>query len=102
MGGSDGGVGRPMACPSCGSWAVKADRGLAGRMVCARCGHPLGQGVAPGRSRRGARGGWPRGARRWRLWLALATLVGVSAALAARTPSPETPGPRESGHVTIR
>ncbi|MDI9406034.1 MAG: hypothetical protein QM522_04935 [Chitinophagaceae bacterium] len=31
-----------MACPHCGSWSVKADRSLAGRMVCGRCGRPLG------------------------------------------------------------
>jgi len=30
-----------MACPNCGSWSVRADRSLAGRMVCGRCGAPL-------------------------------------------------------------
>ncbi|MCP9858886.1 hypothetical protein KBZ33_07370 [Cyanobium sp. Cruz-8D1] len=46
-----------MGCPKCGSWAVRADRSLAGRMVCARCGEPLGIGrarrVASGTRRRG-------------------------------------------------
>jgi hypothetical protein len=40
-----------MACPDCGSWTVKADRGLSGRLVCGRCGRPLGIGAA--RRRRG-------------------------------------------------
>ncbi|MGB5134755.1 MAG: hypothetical protein WBN89_06230, partial [Prochlorococcaceae cyanobacterium] len=39
-----------MACPHCGSWSVKADRSLAGRLVCGRCGRALGAG-ASGRSR---------------------------------------------------
>ncbi|KEF41228.1 MAG: hypothetical protein ER33_12365 [Cyanobium sp. CACIAM 14] len=90
-----------MACPNCGSWAVKADRSLAGRMVCARCGEPLGIG----RGRRIARGpgGGPLGRgssltlpRRWRLWLGLGALLTVSALLAAlpeRTPRPlQRPG----------
>jgi len=75
-----------MACPSCGSWAVKADRALAGRMVCARCGHVLGLGVAAsvtGRRRRRSALALPR---RWRLWLGLTGLVGVSAVLAAQSP----------------
>ena len=49
-----------MACPNCGSWAVKADRSLSGRMVCGRCGRVLGVGAGrrwPG-LRRG-RGGRP-------------------------------------------
>jgi hypothetical protein len=80
-------VWRHMGCPSCGSWAVKADRGLAGRMVCARCGHPLGL-AASVRSKR-TRQPWGLALpRRWRVWLALAGLVGMSAALAARAPTP--------------
>jgi hypothetical protein len=77
-----------MACPNCGSWAVKADRGLAGRMVCARCGQPLGLGASARIARR--RGRQPRMAmpKRWRIWLTVAGLVGVSAALAARAPAP--------------
>ncbi|MFM1800442.1 MAG: hypothetical protein RLZZ117_2720 [Cyanobacteriota bacterium] len=74
-----------MACPSCGSWAVKADRALAGRMVCARCGHVLGlRGSAPGPSRR-RRPAFGR-PKRWRLWLGLTSLVGVSTVLAAQGP----------------
>jgi hypothetical protein len=71
-------------------------------MVCARCGHPLGLGSSAGRSRAGRRQRWLPLPRRWRLWFALAALVGVSTALAARGPAPrETPrtGPE---HVTIR
>jgi len=51
-----------MACPDCGSWAVKADRSLSGRMVCGRCGRVLGIGA--GRRRPGLgrwRGGRPGG-----------------------------------------
>ena len=67
-----------MACPRCGSWSVRSDRSLAGRMVCGRCGTPL-QGVQRGSSR-GLLPSLPsRG--RWRLWL-LALVVGA-AALAA-------------------
>jgi DNA-directed RNA polymerase subunit RPC12/RpoP len=68
-----------VACPSCGSWAVKADRSLAGRMVCARCGQPLG--------RRGMAGGRPRRRpRRWHGWLGLGLVLGVSALLASLPP----------------
>jgi hypothetical protein len=38
-----------MACPNCGSWSVRADRSLGGRMVCGRCGSPLGGSTAQGR-----------------------------------------------------
>jgi len=41
-----------MACPNCGSWSVRSDRSLAGRMVCGRCGSPLvGNGAQARRSR---------------------------------------------------
>ena len=40
-----------MACPHCGSWSVKADRGLAGRLVCGSCARPLGRGQVPRRGR---------------------------------------------------
>jgi hypothetical protein len=75
-----------MACPKCGSWAVRADRSLSGRMVCARCGHPLGQGVN-GQGRRSSSGrgrGWRH--RRWLLWSGLTALVALSAVLAAKPP----------------
>ncbi|MFN9643560.1 MAG: hypothetical protein ACK6BG_00205 [Cyanobacteriota bacterium] len=77
-----------MACPSCGSWAVKADRALAGRMVCARCGQPLGLGVHAAAGRRRRRRAKLVLPRRWRVWLGVTGLVGVSALLAAQTPSP--------------
>jgi hypothetical protein len=86
-----------MACPNCGSWAVKADRSLAGRMVCARCGLVLGLGArasATGRTAGRRRGGlrafrwrWP-----WGGWLGLALLVAVSALLASQAP-PRSPSP---------
>jgi len=82
-------VSRPlyaMACPHCGSWSVKADRSLAGRLVCGRCGKPLGPGAArrarsagPGGSRPRSPGG---GFGRRSPWPWLAALVAVSAALA--------------------
>ena len=72
-----------MSCPKCGSWAVKADRSLGGRMVCGRCGEPLGAKVIPlRRSRRRQR--WsPSGQGPGIWWLTLLALVGLSGALAA-------------------
>lgn len=79
-----------MACPTCGSWAVKADRGLGGRMVCARCGQPLGIGAKrlarPPARVRISRPGRPR------LWLGLTALVLVSALLAWQAERNPTPG----------
>jgi hypothetical protein len=68
-----------MACPHCGSWAVKADRSLAGRMVCGRCGRPLGR-AAEGAVNRGVRRSFrlPQTRRCW----ALVLLLAVSTALA--------------------
>ena len=69
-----------MACPRCGSWSVRSDRSLAGRMVCGRCGTAL-----PGVGSRG-RGVWPvlsRGGP-WRWWFA-AVLI-LAAGLAALAP----------------
>ncbi|MCS5705238.1 hypothetical protein NZK27_03435 [Synechococcus sp. FGCU-3] len=88
-----------MACPHCGSWSVKADRSLAGRLVCGRCGRPLGVKA----SKCAARSGKPRRLHlpvlgvSWWGWLI--ALVAVSATLAslqapprwALPPSPETP-----------
>jgi DNA-directed RNA polymerase subunit RPC12/RpoP len=70
-----------MACPHCGSWAVRSDRALAGRMVCARCGQPLGGGAG---SRAGGRRRSSKLALsgRQRLGLALLGLLLVSAVLA--------------------
>ena len=82
-----------MACPHCGSWAVRADRSLAGRSVCGRCGRPL-QGVKAARQGAGRRRGGAfsrlRGA--WRL--GLLGVLAAAAALAALTPSapPAPPG----------
>ncbi len=72
-----------MSCPKCGSWAVKADRSLGGRMVCGRCGEPLGAKVIPPRRPR-RRLRWnpsARGPGVW--WLALMALLTLSALLAA-------------------
>jgi hypothetical protein len=85
---------RAMACPKCGSWAVRADRSLSGRMVCARCGHPLGQRVSD-QSRRSSAGrgrGWRQ--RRWLLWAGLTALVALSAVLAAKQPGENQGGAR--------
>jgi hypothetical protein len=68
-----------MACPHCGSWAVKADRSLAGRMVCGRCGRPLGRAVE-GAGNRGLR--WVFPTLRARGWWALLLLLAVSTGLA--------------------
>lgn len=85
-----------MSCPNCGSWAVKADRSLAGRMICGRCGQPLGGQVLPLKPRRSRSGARPGGIRsgRWIWWLALGTLLGVSGVLAVLDPVRQTPQPR--------
>jgi len=48
-----------VSCKRCGSWSVKRDRSLGGRLVCGRCGNPLvggrrhqRAGVGPQRRRR--------------------------------------------------
>ncbi|MFM7674082.1 MAG: hypothetical protein ACKO5F_00470 [Synechococcus sp.] len=91
-----------MACPTCGSWAVRADRSLAGRMVCGRCGRPLIGTVVDlqqhRRRRRGGIWGWrpplPRLRRRWWLLIALlavSALLAVPAELQRRSPAPPSP-----------
>ena len=74
-----------MACPHCGSWSVKADRSLAGRLVCGRCGRPLGVGHA--RRQR------PLTRQRLPWWSWLAALLAVSAGLASRQTPPPLPMP---------
>ena len=70
-----------MACPHCGSWAVRSDRALAGRMVCGRCGQPLGlaAGSCHGSQRRTDGMGLNK---RQRLRLIVLGLVAISAILA--------------------
>ena len=71
---------------------MKADRSLGGRMVCGRCGEPLGAKVIPPR-RSGRRRRWqPRvqGLGGW--WLTLLLLLGVSGVLAALQIEQERPG----------
>nr|WP_259735163.1 hypothetical protein [Synechococcus sp. CS-1329] len=85
-----------MSCPRCGSWEVRRDRSLAGRMVCGRCSLPLGAGAtaSAGGFRRlallggGRRQRLPGARRRWLLPVAL--LLGLSALLAwlAEQPQP--------------
>jgi hypothetical protein len=85
-----------MACPRCGSWSVRADRSLGGRMVCGRCGTPLG-GVSRGRARRSLPLLPRRG--RWRLWL-LVLVIGAAAlafADANHQPLNRSPGVVERG-----
>jgi hypothetical protein len=78
-----------MACPSCGSWSVKADRSLAGRYVCGRCGRPLGLRAERRVRRQTNPGGRGRGLRRgW--WLVLG-LLAIGAGLAALDSSSRSP-----------
>lgn len=85
-----------MACPHCGSWSVKADRSLAGRLVCGRCGRPLGTGPARQTNRPGRRRGTGVARRRLPWWGWLAALVAVSAALASLEAPPQQPAVRFS------
>lgn len=94
-----------MGCPTCGSWAVRADRSLAGRMVCARCGEPLGIGrarrIASGTRRRGqGRGPALALPRRWGLWLMLGSLLTLSALLASVPERPSRPPERRGADIT--
>jgi len=66
-----------MACPHCGSHELRADRSLAGRLVCGRCGRPL--------SSRGTRH-QPRTGRPNRSkgrWILLVSLMAATAGLIA-------------------
>lgn len=80
---------------------MKADRSLGGRMVCGRCGLPLGTRPPGGSRRRGGRRslGLPRlGA--WRLgrplvWLLV--LLGLGAGLAALEPQAQRQPPVPAG-----
>lgn len=65
-----------MACPHCGSHELRADRSLAGRLVCGRCGRPLTNPARSGRPGSG-RPNWNR-----RRWLLLGLVV-VTAGLVA-------------------
>lgn len=96
-----------MACPHCGSWSVKSDRSLAGRLVCGSCGRPLGVGggkATPGRQRAAARpraatgraaasrsfgGRRSGGGRSW--WLVITLLLAISAGLASLQAPPRWP-----------
>ena len=85
-----------MACPNCGSWSVRADRSLAGRLVCGRCGSPLsGSRQQGGRSHSRRRAG-PRPmavlARLKPAWWGLVVLLALGAGLALLEP----PQPRQA------
>jgi hypothetical protein len=83
-----------MACPDCGSWTVKADRGLSGRLVCGRCGKPLGIGAARRRGRRFVFTSPWRGGGRLPAWLALVGLLGAGILLTALVERPGGGGVR--------
>ncbi|MBM5823907.1 MAG: hypothetical protein FJ054_00775 [Cyanobacteria bacterium M_surface_10_m2_119] len=87
-----------MACPHCGSWSVIADRSLAGRMVCRRCGRPLGGGGSRVRPLR--RRPWPAPGLRG----ALTGLVLLSALLAwlAEQPARRLAPPPDPGTPALR
>jgi len=82
-----------MACPDCGSWSVKADRSLSGRMVCGSCGRPLG--IRSGRGSQGGRGRGGGSRRRWQgrppLTLVLLLALGCGALITVLS------GPRQEG-----
>ncbi|TCD57169.1 transcriptional regulator [Synechococcus sp. BS55D] len=59
-------------CRQCGCRSFRADRSLAGRLVCARCGCPVGQGRAAFRQERFSSSRWVR---RWGWWLVLILVV---------------------------
>ncbi|MCT0212764.1 MULTISPECIES: hypothetical protein [unclassified Synechococcus] len=85
----------PMSCPRCGSWNVRRDRSLAGRMVCGNCSMPLGKGQATslgGRRRRLSGIGAGRGRIwRWALPLGLLLLVGAHLAQLSGRDQPSWP-----------
>ncbi len=84
-----------MSCPRCGSWSVRRDRSLAGRMVCGRCGMPLGNAGGPAvRARRSGVRRLPRLRGVWRWVVPLAVLLAVSAQLASLRPEPPRALPR--------
>jgi hypothetical protein len=77
-----------MACPSCGSWSVKADRSLGGRYVCGRCGRPLGMQAERQVRRRQGNPGLRLPRRGW--WVALG-LLALGALFAALEMAPQRP-----------
>ena len=89
-----------MACPNCGSWAVLADRSLAGRMVCGRCGEPLAKS-GRSKSRLSPRLVRARRDGRLKFWLGLMALVTASAVLAVMAERwPSSPKRENFDHIT--
>ncbi|MGC6483479.1 MAG: transcriptional regulator [Synechococcus sp.] len=62
-------------CSQCGSRSWRADRSLAGRLVCTRCGTP--QGAGSGTSRSLQRGRGTRGRLPWWWWVVLVLVVAL-------------------------
>ncbi len=81
-----------MSCPRCGSWEVRRDRSLAGRMVCGRCSLPLGPGArqaSSGLRRLTLLGSGGRGHRRnWLLPVALLLILSALLAWLSEQPQP--------------
>ncbi len=84
-----------MACPNCGSWSLRADRSLGGRMVCGRCGSPLAGSAAQGRrsrfQSRGRKQPIPALSKGFPGWWGLVALVALSAGLAWIEPPRDQP-----------
>ncbi|MCP9819208.1 transcriptional regulator [Synechococcus sp. Cruz-9H2] len=81
-----------MSCPRCGSWEVRRDRSLAGRMVCGRCSLPLGPGArqaSSGLRRLNPLGSGGRGHRRnWLMPVALLLILSALLAWLSEQPQP--------------
>jgi len=87
-----------MSCPRCGSWNVRRDRSLAGRMVCGNCALPLGKSTSIGgpmrrRLPRFSLGSGPARIWRWALPLGLLLLVSAHLAQVSRRDAPAWPSP---------
>ncbi|MAV10769.1 MAG: transcriptional regulator [Synechococcus sp. MED850] len=64
----------PTICLNCGSRAFRADRALAGRLVCQRCG--LAAGSRPAKRGRGSSHPFKGSASRWR-WILVLVVVAI-------------------------
>ncbi|MCP9839423.1 hypothetical protein KBY93_02095 [Synechococcus sp. J7-Johnson] len=94
-----------MSCPRCGSWQVRRDRSLAGRMVCGRCSLPLGPGAqqaSSGLRRLTLVGSGGRGHRRnWLMPVALLLILSALLAWLSEQPQPRQI-PFGHGHDRLR
>jgi hypothetical protein len=80
-----------MACPHCGSHELRADRSLAGRLVCGRCGRPHTSRAPRHRPRSGRPN---RSRRRWNLLLGLVVAIAALVALRQAANLRSWPGPQ--------